>query len=160
MRSKFVCLFAAVLFMLLTAVAAVAAPSKVCDLMTQQTAATVFGAPVAPGRVEMNTPGITDCQFDVHGGEGFAEIGVMENNSMGVPSSAMFDVVSKQKDPGHTIEPVSGLGDAASYNKGPDDATLSVLYHNKILIVSATHSKNPGIKAALIQAAKQALPSI
>jgi len=153
--------FAAVLLMLLTAAAAVAAPAKVCDLMTQQTAAAVFGAPVAPGRVEMGTPTITDCRFDANGGRDFAEIGVMENNAMGLPASAMFKIVTTTKpDPGHTVEAVSGLGEGASFNKGPEDGTLSVLYHDKILLVSATHSRNPGLKAALIQAAKQALPNI
>lgn len=128
--------------------------------MTQQAAAAVFGGPVAPGRVEMGTPGMTDCRFDVNGGNDFAEIGVMDMSAEGMPGLAMFQVLTSQKEPGHTIEPVSGLGEAASFNKGPEDGTLSVLYHNKILLVSATHSKNPGLKAALIQAAKQALPNI
>jgi hypothetical protein len=34
------------------------------------------------------------------------------------------------------------------------------LFHDKILLVSATGSKNPGLKAALISAARQALPKI
>jgi len=147
------------LVLLAASSAAIAAPLRVCDLMTQQTAAGIFGGPVAPGRIEMSSPGVADCRFDSKGG-GSSEIGVMDTKLTGMPVAAMYKVLATNPDPGHSLESISGLGEAAVLNKGPDDMTLSVLFHDKILIVSATGSKNPGVKAALIAAARQALPSI
>jgi hypothetical protein len=136
-----------------------APPVKVCDLMTQQTAAGIFGGPVAPGRVEVSSPGAQDCRFDSQNG-GMSEIGVMDGQLVGMPTADMYKVIAMQADPGHTLESTTGLGEQAVFNKGPEDLTLSVLYHGKILIVSATGSKNPGVKAAMIAAARQALPKI
>ena len=44
--------------------AGAALPAKACDLMTQQTATAIYGHPVASGRYEMATVGISDCRFD------------------------------------------------------------------------------------------------
>jgi hypothetical protein len=136
-----------------------ASPVKPCDLMTQQTAAGIFGGPVAPGRVEMSTPGAQDCRFDSHNG-GMSEIGLMDSQFAGLKAADMYKVIATTADPGHAIEPIAALGEQAVFNKGPEDMTLSVLYHGKILIVSATGSKNPGAKAAMIAAARQALPKL
>ena len=150
---------AAVVSMLLaTASSGFALPSTVCDLMTQQQAATVFGSAVAPGRVEMGTASLSGCRFDTPKGD-FAEIGVMDAKAWGMPAAALFKTLAEPS-PGHTVESIAGLGESAILVKGPTDSTLSVLYHDKILLVSATGSKNPGLRAALIDAARQALGKI
>jgi len=135
-----------------------AQPSKVCDLMTQKQATVVFGGAVAPGRVEIATASMSDCRFDAPGGH-FAEIGVMDAKAYGMPAAALFKAAN-QPSAGHTVESISGLGEQAILVKGPEDLTLSVLYRDKILIVSTTGSKNPGLRAAMIDAARQALGKI
>jgi hypothetical protein len=57
-------------------------------------------------------------------------------------------------------ESISGLGEAAILNASPADSTLSILYKGRIVIVSTVGSKNAGIKAALIQTARQILGKI
>ena len=153
------CTFAASITLVTAPAADAALPVKAFDLMTQQTAAGIFGGPVAPGRVEMSSAGVQDCRFDSQNG-GMSEIGMMDGQLVGMPTADMYKVIATQADPGHTLESTSGLGEQAVFNKGPEDLTLSVLYHGKILIVSATGSKNPGAKAAMIAAARQALPKI
>jgi hypothetical protein len=54
-------------------------------------------------------------------------------------------------------ESISGLGEAPILNASPADSTLSILYKGRIVIVSAVGSKNPGLKAVLVQTAKQIL---
>lgn len=160
MASKlYSCLLVTSLLALAAAARDAKAQSKSCSLMTQQTAAGIFGGPVAAGRVEMATAGADDCRFDAPNG-GFAEIGIIDPKGMGISGAEMFKITTSQKNPGRTIQQVPGLGDAAVIDKGANDTSLSVLVHGKILMVTATQAKNPGLSDALIAAAKQALGKV
>jgi hypothetical protein len=108
----------------------------------------------------MANAGMSDCRFDGVAGGGDSEIGVMDGKAMGMPAAAMLKVLSTEKEAGHTIESILGLGEAAYINKGPDDLTLSVLVRGQILIVAATKPKGAGTRDALIQAARQALGKV
>ena len=134
-----------------------ALPAKACDLMTQATATAIYGRPVAPGRYEMATVGISDCRFDGPNG-GFAEIGLMDPKGMGMTAPDMFKL-STHADPGQTVESIPGLGEAASLRKGAEDTSLFVLIHG--IMMELTSDKGSAsaaaTKAALIQAARQAL---
>jgi hypothetical protein len=151
------CTFAASIGLVTAPSTAAALPVKACDLMTLQTATAIYGRAVAPGRYEMATDGISDCRFDGPDG-GFAEIGLMDPKAMGMTAPDMFKMSTKA-DPGQTVESISGLGEAASLRKGDDDTSLFVLIHG--LMMELTSNKGsasaPATKAALIQAARQAL---
>jgi hypothetical protein len=152
-------LFAVSLLLLSASAAAVAAPFPACNLMTQQTAAGIFGGPVGAGRVEMGTAAVSDCRFDAENG-GFAEIGVMDLKAFGMPTAEMFKMMATQPNPGHQVEQIAGLGESAFIVLGPDDATLNILIHDKALIVSTSKGKSAGIKAALIATARQAIGKV
>jgi len=160
---------AAVLPILLAASPAVrAAPAKACDLMTQQAAATVTGHPVDPGYEEDIGKSI-NCKFNSAEGGQVVSVGILDPQDMGVSAQALFQISvdgGKGK-PATTSEIIPGLGENAFYtdaNPGTAvaDSTISVLYHGKILILDVNglapnNSQNAQRKAALVQAAKQAL---
>jgi len=160
---------AAVLPILLAASPAVrAAPAKACDLMTQQAAAAITGHPVAPGFEEDIGKSI-NCKFNAVEGGQVISVGVLDPQDMGVSAQDMFQITvdgGKGK-PDTTSETIPGLGDSAFFtdaNPGTAvaDSTLSVLHHGKMLILDLSglapdNSQNAGRKAALVQAAKQAL---
>jgi len=149
---------------------AVAAQPDVANLMTQQTAAVIYGLPVLPGRPELiGQMGGHSIRFN--GAEpvgildvGGVEIGVMDTRQVAegasLPPQQIFDIAAKQPEPGRTIEALQGLGQEAIYAVKDKEKSVFVLSGVKILIVSVISSKNPGAKAALIQAATAALLKI
>ena len=145
----------------------VAAHADVSSLMTQQTAASIYGLPVLPGRAEMIGQEGTHS-FRFNGAEpvgtlnvGFVEIGVMDTKAgMNVAGAQIFQMVCRAPQPGKTIETIHGLGQDAVYTVSSTDKTISVLSGDKILMVSANSSKNPAVKEALVQAATAAFPKI
>jgi hypothetical protein len=137
-----------------------ALPAKACDLMTQSTATAIYGRPVAAGRYEMATVGISDCRFDGPNG-GFAEIGLMDPKGMNMSAPDMFKL-STHPDAGETVEIIPVLGEAATLKKGPDDTSLFVLIHGLMMELTSDRGSTPApaLKAALIQAARVALAKL
>ena len=155
MRSKFGLAIAAVpLFLFNTSSVAFAAPAKVCDLMTGETAAAVLGRPVKAGREEVIGAGTAQCVFETPNGSQSVYAGWMDPKAlMGVTAAAALKVA--QMDKSQTSESISGIGEAALFSASAMESKVTVLYRERLILVGTVSSKNPGVKAALIQAAKQ-----
>jgi hypothetical protein len=138
---------------------ALGAPATACKLLTQQAAAAISGFAVAPG-IGADTGGGDICEFNGLAGGGQVSVGLIDTKSYGVATPAAVFKIAVQPSPGQTSEPVSGLGETSLYLTSPTDSSVAVLYHAKILMVSAQGSKNPGLKAALVQAARKILGKI
>jgi hypothetical protein len=135
---------------------ALAAPAKACNLMTRQAAAAIFGGPVDPG-VGGDTSVGDICEYNGPGSHQQVSVGLIDTKTYGLSPAAVFKIATAQASTGHTSETISGLGESNLFIASPTDSSISVLYHAKILTVGATGSKNPGLKAALVQAARQIL---
>jgi len=154
MRCKSALYIAAVLFVVLeTSGVALAAPATACNLLTQQAAAAISGGPVAPG-IGADTGGGDICDFN--GSTSTVSVGLIDTKTYGLSPAAVFKI-AVQPSPGQSSESISGLGETSLFLASPTDSSIAILYHAKILVVGATDSKNPGLKAALIQAARQIL---
>lgn len=154
MRRKSALYIAALLFVIFEpAGAAFAAPATACNLLSQQAAAAIAGESVAPG-IGADTGGGDVCEFNSSTGQ--VSVGLIDTKTYGMAPAAVFKI-AVQPSPGQTSEPVAGLGETSLFFASPADSSVSVLYHAKILVVSAQGSKNPGLKAALIQTARQIL---
>jgi hypothetical protein len=154
MRSKSALTIAAASFLIFeTSGAALAAPTTACSLLSQQAAAAISGGPVAPG-IGADTGGGDICDFN--GAVSKVSVGLIDTKTYGLAPAAVFKI-AVNPDPGQTSQPVPGLGETSLFLSAPADSSVAVLYHGKILIVGATDTKNPGLKAALIQAARQIL---
>ena len=137
---------------------ALGAPATACKLLTQQAAAAISGFVVAPG-IGADTGGGDICEFNGLAGGGQVSVGLIDKILWGRdPRRGLQDRSSAE--PRQTSEPVSGLGETSLYLTSPTDSSVAVLYHAKILMVSAQGSKNPGLKAALVQAARKILGKI
>ena len=138
--------------------ASAALPAKACDLMTRQTATAIYGRPVAAGRYEMATAGMSDCRFDCANG-GFAEIGLIDPASMNMTGPALFKLSVTSQSAGQTSETLSGLGEGACLRTGSEEVNLFILYHGIILELTSDKgaTAGPALKAALIQAARVAI---
>jgi hypothetical protein len=146
---------AAVLSLFAIAPAARAAdPVKQCTLLSQQSAVTLFGAPLDPGR-DM----FIGCSFfgphadDTKG----ILVSLTTGASMGGMNMASMYTQLLQKKPGDVEEAVGGLGDQARIVTSDAGKTiaLEILFHNNILSIAASNSPNPNIKGALKDTAKQ-----
>jgi hypothetical protein len=128
--------------------------ANACSLVTQQKAAAIFGAPVQAGVEHDQTAFSTECIF---AGTGQFSIGVLDLKAMGIPPATYGSMFEPKQ--GYTNTPVAGLGQQAVFSTiaAPADSMLSILSGSKILVLDATGSKNPNIRAALIDAAKQLL---
>jgi hypothetical protein len=155
MRSKSGLTIAAVPLILLTACSpTLAAPATPCDLITREAAAAVFGGPVAAGREEKIAAGTAQCVFDGPGSNHSIYAGWMDPKAlMGVPAAAAFKVA--QMDKSQPSESISGIGEAALFSTSAMESKVTILYRERLILVGTVGSKNPGVKAALIQAAKQ-----
>jgi hypothetical protein len=83
-------------------------------------------------------------------------VGLIDAKSYGLAPATVFKMAVKP-DPGQTTEPAPGLGETGLYFTSPAESTVAVLYRAKVLTISVQSSKNPGLKAALVQAARQIL---
>ena len=129
---------------------------KPCDLITTQIAATIFGAPTQPG-AEYKIEGIgTSCVYRTSSG-GEVSAFVIDGPSMGATPAQMFPIVTEPKTADEKAEPVPGLGDKCTLLASSTETAIFVLFHGKVLSLSAAGSKNPALKSALIAAAKQVL---
>jgi hypothetical protein len=155
MRSKPGLTLAALPFILFNASSpALAAPAKACDLMTRETAAAVLGSPVKAGREEAIAAGTAQCVFESANGSQSVYAGWMDPKAlMGVTAAAAFKVA--QMDKSQAPESISGMGDAAIFSASATESKVTILYHERLILVGTVSSKNPGVKAALIQTAKQ-----
>ena len=146
---------AAVPFILFSASSvALAAPAKVCDLMTREAAAAILGSPVKAGREEVIGAGTAQCVFETTTGSQSVYAGWMDPKAlMGVTAAAALRVA--QMDKSQTSESISGIGEAALFSTSAMESKVTVLYRERLILVGTVSSKNPGLKAALIQAAKQ-----
>jgi len=154
MRCKSALYIAAVLLIVFESSSlALAAPATACKLLTQQAAAAIAGESVAPG-IGADTGGGDICEFNSSSGQ--VSVGVIDTKTYGMAPAAVFKI-SVQPSPGQTSEPVAGLGETCLFLASPADSSVAVLYRARILLISAQGSKNPGLKAALVQAARQIL---
>ena len=159
MCSRFDVSIAPVLLILFgTSFAADAAEPKMCDLMTRQQAGTLAGVPVEAGAEQSLTKGASMCLFSASGtGDQTVSVGVMGKDAFyGASAATAFKAATAAKQ-GDTAESIPGLGEAAVLVHSANDSSLSVLYHDRIVNVDATGSKNPGLRAALIATAKMVL---
>jgi hypothetical protein len=146
--------FAGLLLFCSVADAAPGAPTS-CDLLTQGAASALFGAPLDPAR-----PMYPSCGYFGAGGDDKKGVVLMLVDLSGAPMAGMYAQLV-HSDPTNRIEPVSGLGDQASFvTRTEDDATtvaLVVLDHNRIYQLSATNSPNPHLKSDILQATRRIL---
>jgi hypothetical protein len=150
--------FAAFTFAFLCCIAgsgsnAVAAPAKACDLINQQAATAIFGAPVGAGVEDMDSPSGNECRFNRPSGNASAYAGWMDASTFGSDPAAMLKVTLQQ--PGAQVVPVPGFGQAGYYVTSGTESSVSILYHGKIVMVGTVGSTNPGLKAAILAAVKQ-----
>jgi hypothetical protein len=151
---------APVLLILLTASLPLhAADPKICDLITRQQASAIAGDPVDAGAEQNLMKGASMCLFSATGSGGqTVSVGVMSKDAFyGGSAAAMFRIATTAKT-GDTAESIPGLGEAAVLvTSGTDDDSLNILYHDRIINVDATGSKNHSLRASLIDAAKTIL---
>jgi hypothetical protein len=154
MFRKFSASVIAILFCLAGSdMSAIAAPAKACDLINQQTATAIFGTPVAAGVEDMDGPSGNECRFNRPSGNASAYAGWLDASAFGPNPAAVFKVTLQQ--PGAQVVAVPGLGQAGYYVTKGDESSVSILYHGKVVMVGAVGSTNPGLKAAILAAAKQ-----
>jgi len=144
---------------LLSSHSAVAAPTKACDYMTVQTASQAFGAPLQAGREESLPMSAQQCVFQRANAS--LTFGVTDVSAMAAAfqtSTAAVIKIIEQKDPAVKTETIPSLGEWNSYVfNGLTTYTLKVLYHGKVLDLDCDGSKNPDLKAALVQAMRQTM---
>ena len=134
-------------------------PLKACDLISQNAAVGIFGASIDPG-TEIDLNGGLVCEFDGPAGQGSVIVSLLGPAAMhGLSAASMLQLTSRPES-GRTIEPISGLGESANFRVEPNQSSLSILYHGRILSVTTNGSKNPDPKAAIIEAARQILGKI
>jgi hypothetical protein len=136
---------------------ALAAP-KTCDLISAQTAAAVFGGPTGPGTEQVIATAGRQCVFETDGG-GEVALGLMDKANMASLGAKPADIprMLNEPQPGQHTETIPSLGEWNTFIASPADASLYVLQHGYLVTLSASGSKNPALKAALVQAARQAL---
>jgi hypothetical protein len=159
---KFDISVAPILLILLSASSSLhAVEPKMCDLMTPQQAATIAGGPVDAGAEQNLMKGASMCLFSAVGpGDQTVSVGVMGKDSFfGASAAAAFKAATAPKR-GDTAESIPGLGEAAVLVTSGTDNSLSILYHDRIVNVDATGSKNRSLRAALIDAAKTVLSKL
>jgi hypothetical protein len=151
-----------VLLILLSAhFSAHAAEPKICDLMTRQQATALAGAPVNAGQEQSITKGPSMCLYTASGSGGqTVSVGVMGKESFHGASAAVAFKAATSAGNGDKVESIPGLGETAVLVLSADDNALNVLYHDRIINVDATGSKIPGLRAALIAAAKLVLEKL
>jgi hypothetical protein len=142
-----------------------AAPIKACDLMTMQTAASVVGATVGAGREETLPMAAQQCIFthDDPAWQASISIGLSDVNAMAAALRSDIAGVTRffKSQAGKNAETIPSLGEWNSYEwNGLMDYTLTVIYHGKVLVVVASLSKNPNLKAAIVQAMRQAMQEL
>jgi hypothetical protein len=135
--------------------AALAAPLKACDLISQQTAATISGVPMKPG-AEQNLNGSPGCVFDDLGSLQTVSLGIGDPKSLGASNAAeAFKLLAQpSSDASETITSIAGLGEANFYRTSEQESSITILYHDKIVVVDAAGSHNPALKTALVQTAR------
>jgi hypothetical protein len=124
-----------------------AAPVKPCDLLTQEAASRLLGAPAEPPVDQ----GVL-CRFS-HSADSEVAVAVVEAGRNG---AQLFTAVV-QPGEGETAEPVPGLGELSSFIHSATHSSLAVLFHGRILTLGVRNSANPELKAALVQTAKDML---
>jgi hypothetical protein len=132
-------------------------PVPVCTLLSQQEAASLFGAPLDPGH-----PMPPGCSFYGAGGDNKKGVFLSIFGSDGVPPAALAQNYAGMLRHEHgTPEPFPGLGDQANFIKVEGgNLRLLVLYHNRIVSLGAYNSQNPNVRDALVQAMRQILQRI
>jgi hypothetical protein len=135
-----------------------AGPAKACDLINQQAATAIFGAPVAAGVEDMDGPAGNECRFNRPSGDASVYAGWIDASALGPNPAAMLKTTLQ--DPGVRAEPVPGLGQAGYYVEKTNENSVSILYHGKVVMVGAVGSTNPGLKAAILAAAKQLMAKL
>ncbi len=131
------------------------APARLdpCTLLSQQEAATVFGAPLQPGRDMAG-----NCAYlGAGGGQKGVYLRLFGGETM--PPGAVLQMYKGMLQHEHgPTEPYAGLGEQADFIKVNDEGLrLQVLYHHRIVSLGAFGSGNPDAKAALVQAMRQVL---
>jgi hypothetical protein len=134
-------------------------PVKHCGYITQQTAEAVYGGHLNPAR-EMGM----GCTYfaDEDGQKGVLVTLIPPMGAaVGTTEMTFYDSMLKS-DPTSTAVPVGGLGDRAHFITTKDGSmvSLQVLYHNSVAAIAASNSKNPNLKADLIQAMRQMMQKL
>jgi hypothetical protein len=139
----------------------VLAAPKTCDLISAQTAAAVFGGPTGPGTEQIIATVGRQCLFETHSG-GEVALGLMDKANMAALGAKPADIlrVVNPPQPGQHTETISSLGEWNSFIASPTDTSLYVLQHGYLVTLTVSGSKNPALKADLIQAAKQAIAKL
>jgi hypothetical protein len=148
------------LFIVVGPSSALAGP-KTCDLISAQTAAAIFGGPTGPGTEQVIAAAGRQCVFETNGG-GEVALGLMDKANMAALGAKPADIprMLNEPQPGQHTETIPSLGEWNTLIASPADSSLYVLQHGYLLTLSASGSKNPGLKAALVQAAKQAIAKL
>jgi hypothetical protein len=144
-------------FIVFGAAPVLAAP-KTCDLISAQTAAAIFGGPTGPGTEQVIATAGRQCVFETDGG-GEVALGLMDKANMASLNAKPADIprLLNEPQPGQHTETIPSLGEWNTLIASPADTSLYVLQHGYLITLSASGSKNPALKASLVQAARQAM---
>jgi hypothetical protein len=139
----------------------VLAAPKTCDLISTQTAATIFGGPTGPGTEQIIATVGRQCVFETNSG-GEVALGLMDKANMAALGAKPIDIlrVVNPPQPGQHTETISSLGEWNTFIASPTDTSLYVLQHGYLVTLTVSGSKNSALKAALVQAAKQAMAKL
>jgi hypothetical protein len=124
-----------------------------CDLLKQQTAVALYGAPLKPG-VGGAGALMSTCIFSGAKGD---PVGLI---MMAIPPHGDANQMYQQmahSSPKAQVDAVSGLGERADFIKDPSNPTtisLSVLSHATILSLGVEAPDNPTRRAAMVSAMK------
>jgi hypothetical protein len=134
---------------------ACAATSKACDLLSPQTAASLAGGPV---NAPVEIPGM-GCLYSAK--TGAATVGLSVNDVQGTGSTNFTRQMQMSVGQGATMEQIPGLGEQSGLVvRTSGDNSLTVLYHQKTLTLSAQKKMTPELKAAMVEAMKQILTKL
>jgi hypothetical protein len=156
-------MLATLLFFTTAFVPAYAAPTPpaqgACNLLDQQTATSLYGAPVSPSKDQMGAAGGAMSLCFYLNSKGSEAVILM---IMTVPKgmeATMMDSTAKSN-PDTQITVVSGLGDRAefaSYKGASAGITLVTLSHGKMVSLSITGADTPARRSALTSFVRQIL---
>jgi len=139
---------------------AIAAPPAACGLMAIETASQAYGSTLKAGVEQALPMGGQQCTF-YHEGQGRLEFSFIDEvqlqNTFRTNSSGFLKMM-QQSVTGKNIEAIPSLGDFSSYAfNGIDTYTLTTIYHGKVIYLNSVLSKNPGLKASLVQTMRQTM---
>jgi hypothetical protein len=154
MRTQDALSIAAALCVAFTATLAPAAtPPKVCELLDAQTAASLAGSAVGS---PMEVPTVV-CGYSSAG----ATVSLALRDMPGTSGGEAIQAMKRTTLQGAQTESIPGLGEQNFLIvKTPNQNSLTVLYHKKLLSLSVQRRMTPELKTAMVQAMRQMLSKL